>query len=163
MSEITHWDFRFMHLAHLISSWSKDPNTRVGAVIVDKDNRIVSIGYNGLPKGISDKDEILQDRDLKNQMIIHAERNALLFAESSRLLGSTIYTWPFPSCSQCTSLFIQVGIAKTVAPSNYPPSWLDSIILGERMKFEAGIEDVKMTTESLKDLFPMTHPLITKK
>lgn len=75
------WDDRFLELATVISSWSKDPSTQVGAVIVDDDNRVISIGYNGFPKGIKD-DHRLSNRDLKYEMVVHAEANALLFANA---------------------------------------------------------------------------------
>jgi len=133
------WDIRFLELARLVSTWSKDPSTQVGAVIVDADKRIVSVGYNGFPKGIEDDDARLDNRELKYHMIIHAERNALLFSELSRVRGGTLYTWPFPTCAPCTSIFIQAGVARTVAPGNIPDNWRESIILGERLKEEANI------------------------
>ena len=63
------WDYRFLDLAEFISSWSKDPSTKVGAVIVDKNNRIVSVGYNGFPKHIEDNDR-LKERDIKYNIIL---------------------------------------------------------------------------------------------
>jgi dCMP deaminase len=73
------WDKNFLELAKTVSTFSKDPSTQVGAVIVDDDKRVISIGYNGFPKGVRD-DHRLDNRELKYEMIVHAEANALLFA-----------------------------------------------------------------------------------
>lgn len=78
------WDHRFLELAELVGSWSKDPSTQVGAVIVDIDNRIVSTGFNGFPRGCLDHADTLGDRDRKLLRTIHAEDNALLFARRRR-------------------------------------------------------------------------------
>jgi dCMP deaminase len=106
------WDIRFLDLAKLVSSWSKDPSTKVGAVIVDSKNRIVSIGFNGFPHKIKD-DVRLQYRDMKYNRIIHAECNAIMFANKP-LEGCTIYTYPFQPCSTCASMIIQSGISRVV-------------------------------------------------
>ena len=76
------WDMRFLEMAQLVASWSKDPSTKVGATIVDDDRRVISVGYNGFPKGVADNKR-LEDRDEKYKMIVHAERNALLFSNTS--------------------------------------------------------------------------------
>jgi dCMP deaminase len=83
------WDLRFLTLAKTVSTWSKDPSTKVGAVIVDKNRRVVSLGYNGFPKGVKDTIEKLEDREQKYKHMVHAERNAMLFANKS-LKGCTI-------------------------------------------------------------------------
>ncbi|NCA14162.1 MAG: hypothetical protein EBS89_08535, partial [Proteobacteria bacterium] len=75
------WDRWFLGLAHYVSTASKDPSTKVGAVIVDAERRVVSVGYNGLPRGVEDSEERLHNREVKYKMIIHAERNAILFAQ----------------------------------------------------------------------------------
>ena len=108
------WDKRFLELAKLVGSWSKDPSTQVGAVIVDKDKRIVSIGFNGFPKGVEDSEKRLVDREQKYDIIIHAEANALMFAGKS-VEGCTLYTWPFQPCSRCAGLIIQSGIKRVVS------------------------------------------------
>lgn len=74
------WDRRFLKIAREVATWSKDPSTQVGAVIVDPDQRVVSLGYNGLPCGVSDSRDLLDDRVAKYATVIHAEQNALLFA-----------------------------------------------------------------------------------
>jgi dCMP deaminase len=113
---LTNWDKRFLDLAELVSSWSKDPSTKVGAVIVDDQNIIVSVGFNGFPKGIEDNDR-LNHRDSKYQIIVHAENNALMFAKRP-LDNCTIYTYPFMPCPRCAGMIIQSGIKRVVSYKN---------------------------------------------
>ena len=115
------WDLRFLDMSQLISSWSKDPSTQVGSVIVDSNNRVVSVGYNGFPQGISD-DNRLDNRETKYKMILHAERNALLFAQRP-LEGCTIYTYPFMPCPSCASMIIQSGISSVISYMNKDERW----------------------------------------
>lgn len=136
------WDERFLGLAQHISQWSKDPSTKVGAVITDSDNRIISLGYNGFPRRIDDHDYRYNQRDLKYKMIIHAEKNAVLFAKAS-LVGCTVYTYPFMPCSQCASMLIQVGIKRVVSlvpPSEKAARWADDFSISDMMFKEAGVE-----------------------
>jgi dCMP deaminase len=140
---VNKWDIRFLELAEHISRWSKDPSTKCGAVIVDNDRRIVSVGYNGLPKGISKEDGYLDDKDLKYVVIIHAEHNALIFAKQS-IEGYTLYTWPFSSCAHCTSMFIQAGIRRMVFPSmpeRIKDRWGKDAKVADRLRAEAGIKE----------------------
>lgn len=106
------WDHRFYELADFISRWSKDPRTKVGAVVVDNLNRIVSLGYNGFPIGTRDDDHIYNNRDRKHARVLHAEINAILFAKED-LSGYTIYCNRLP-CSQCAAAIIQSGIVRVV-------------------------------------------------
>ena len=135
---MTDWNQRFLSLAEHIAQWSKDPSTQVGAVIVDPFRRIVSTGYNGLPQGVDDTDNRLHTREIKYEMIVHGEINAILFAKQD-LLGSTLYTWPFMPCSRCASIVIQSGIKTVVAPLNDSPRWKDSFQLSQTMFAEAGV------------------------
>jgi dCMP deaminase len=114
--KLSNWDKRFLELAELVSSWSKDPSTKVGAVIVDDKNIIVSVGFNGFPKGINDN-ERLHNRDSKYQIIIHAENNALMFAKRP-LDNCTLYTYPFMPCPRCAGMIIQSGIKRVVSYKN---------------------------------------------
>lgn len=111
----TNWDGRLLALAEHIAHWSKDPSTQVGAVITDPNRRIVSVGYNGFPAGVIDKTEWLNDRETKYALTIHAETNAILFAQRD-LLGCTLYTWPFMPCRRCAVLLIQLNFHRVVAP-----------------------------------------------
>lgn len=138
------WDHRFLELAKHISTWSKDPSTKVGAVIVDKRNRVISTGYNGFPRGVKDTPERLNDRDTKYSMVIHGEINALLFA-TQPLEGTTLYLWPFLSCSKCTSIIINAGVKRVVAPVNDSPRWNESIKLSQDLYFEAGVQVIMLS------------------
>lgn len=111
------WNEYFMGVATLASKRSKDPNTQVGACIVDKDNYIVSVGYNGMPLGCSD-DEFPWERqggtlDTKYAYVTHAELNAILNSKTANLEGSTVYVTLFP-CNECTKALIQKRIGKIV-------------------------------------------------
>ena len=136
------WDIRFLDLAKHISLWSKDPSTKVGAVIFDSDKRIVSIGYNGFPKGVCDDPQRYDDRDMKYKMVVHAEANAILFAQRN-LNGCSIVTYPFMPCSGCASLIIQSGIKRCIAPKlseELAKRWKDSCDISRTMFKEAGVE-----------------------
>jgi dCMP deaminase len=109
------WDTRFLDLAQVVSKWSKDPSTQVGAVIVRPDKSILSIGYNGFPRKMEDTLELLNSRDEKYSRIIHAEINALLQAKTD-LTGCTLYTYPFMCCDRCAVQMIQSGIETFVFP-----------------------------------------------
>lgn len=140
---IGHWDQRYLDLARFIASWSKDPSTQTGAVITDPDNRIVSLGFNGLPRGVADLPERLNNREIKYKMIVHCERNALLFASRS-VAGCTLYTWPFMSCAACAAMVIQAGIKRVVAPASDNPRWQEDFRLSREMFAEAGVEVVEV-------------------
>ncbi len=111
------WDKRFMELAHFIAQWSKDPSTKVGAVIVNpKNRRIVATGFNGFPAGVEDSADRLEDRSIKYEMVVHAEQNALMFA-GNQADGCTLYVTPLPPCARCAVLIIQSGIRRVVSPT----------------------------------------------
>ena len=131
------WDYRFLDLSKLIASWSKDPSTKVGAVIVDEDRRILSLGYNGFPLGISD-DKRLDNREIKYKMVVHAECNALLFC-SEPPVGATIYTYPFMPCPKCAGMIIQTGITRVVSYESNNERWSEEFALSRNMFKEAGI------------------------
>jgi len=138
---ITKWDNRFLGLAKHIAAWSKDPSTQVGAVIADKHNRIVSLGYNGLPRKISDDPSRLQDRDTKLALTLHAEENAILFSQG-RAWGGTIYTWPLPPCAHCASQIVQAGLHRVVSPAptqDHMSRWAESLRLAAHVMREAGV------------------------
>ena len=134
------WDRRFIDLAVHASMWSKDPSTQVGAVIVDKENRVVSLGYNGLPRGVEDTPDRLNNRELKLKLTVHAELNAIQFARQN-LGGCTLYTYPFMPCSVCAGQVIQSGISRVVSFQEKDNSkWSDSIALSKQIFKEAGVE-----------------------
>lgn len=135
---MTDWDERFLQLAQHIAQWSKDPSTKVGAVIVRPNRTIASVGYNGFPRGVND-DERLNDRPYKYAMTVHAEANAILSA-NERLDGCTLYVTPLSPCSSCASILIQSGIKRVVAYMPHQPEhWADSFAIARTMLDEAGV------------------------
>ena len=115
------WDEYFMGIAVLSSLRSKDPNTKVGSCIVDQNHKVVSIGYNGMPRGI-DEDKVSWNKgeglDSKYLYVCHAEFNAILNSrDGTALNGCTLYVTLFP-CNECTKAIIQTGIKEVVYYSN---------------------------------------------
>jgi len=134
------WDRRFLDLAAHIGAWSKDPSTKVGAVIVRPDRTIASIGYNGFPRGVDDLPERYDDREQKYLMVVHAETNAILAASES-LRGYTLYVHPLCPCSTCAASIIQAGIARvvTVQPTTILERWKASFDATQTMFAEAEV------------------------
>jgi dCMP deaminase len=111
------WDEYFMGMAKLSALRSKDPNTKVGACIVDPDHKVVSNGYNGMPRGI-DETKVSWNKgeglDSKYLYVCHAEFNAILNTRNgSALKGCTLYVTLFP-CNECAKAIIQTGIKEVV-------------------------------------------------
>ncbi len=127
------WDQRFIDLAAFIASWSKD-TTKVGAVIVDDQKRVVSTGYNGFPRGTCD-DELPRERKLLR--VLHAESNAIDFAYRD-ITGCTLYV-THPPCAQCMARIIQTGITRVVFTGELKPDWGPSTEEARWMAAEAGI------------------------
>lgn len=139
------WDDRFLDLADHIADWSKDPSTKVGAVIVRPNRTIASVGYNGFPRGVDDDPKRLNNRPIKYAMTVHAEANAILSADG-RLDGCSLYVTPLHPCSNCAALIIQAGITKVVARMpNDPAHWADSFDKAKIMFDEAGVEIIIKT------------------
>lgn len=140
---MTKWDIRFLRLAREISSWSKDPSTKVGAVLVAPDREIISVGYNGFARGVHDSPERYADRDNKIASIIHGEENALAFAERWQLSGSTCYTYPWQPCARCASKLIQSGVKRVVslvADDAVVRRWGPSLEIAVQDFADAGVE-----------------------
>ncbi len=139
--EYLKWDAYFMGIAMLSAERSKDPNTSVGTCIVSEDNKILSVGYNGMPRGCSD-DEYPWDRegealDTKYAYVCHAELNAILNYTGSHLKNSRVYTTLFP-CNECTKALIQSGITQVIYKCDkYADSV--SVMAAKRMMKSAGI------------------------
>lgn len=142
--EYEKWDLRMLSLAAVVSTWSKDPSTQVGAVIADRKNRIVSLGYNGLPRGIVDTSELLNDRETKYRLVRHAEENAILFSGRNDLSGCTCYTYPIPPCAGCASELLQANVSRVVsleiADQGHQHRWGKDFELSEKVYMEVGIE-----------------------
>jgi len=110
------WNNRYIAIAKEVASWSKDPSTQVGAIIVGSKGQILSQGYNGFPRGILDDQDRLNLREVKLSLMVHAEMNAIYNATYSGVCldGSTLYVYGLPICSECAKGIIQVGISKIV-------------------------------------------------
>ncbi|MCR4676088.1 MAG: dCMP deaminase family protein [Sphaerochaetaceae bacterium] len=140
------WDEYFMGVAYLSSRRSKDPNTQVGACIVNRDHKIVGTGYNGFPQGCSD-DDLPWEReggmlDTKYAFVCHAELNAILNSISRDLSGCTLYVDLFP-CNECAKAIIQSGIKKVVyREDKYAAT--DGVKASKLMFQKAGVEFVQM-------------------
>ncbi|MDA0998313.1 MAG: dCMP deaminase family protein [Proteobacteria bacterium] len=136
------WDRRFMELATFIAGWSKDPSTKVGAVVVQPRNRrIVATGYNGFPAGVEDSEDRLGDRSIKYEMVVHAEQNALMFA-GNQAEGCTLYVTPLPPCARCAVLIIQSGVRRVVSPTpdKSKEPWATQSKIAEQMFKESKVE-----------------------
>lgn len=153
MTKSEKWDIRYLELARQVASWSKDPSTQTGAVIVRPDNSVASIGYNGFPRGIEDTPARYDDRETKYSYIVHCELNAVLSAHES-VQGNTLYTWPLLSCDRCAVHMIQAGITRVVA-TTCPPEKLDRwqpILEESKRRFaEAGVEVVEIPYDLVKE------------
>lgn len=135
------WDERFVRIAQEVASWSKDPGTKVGAVLVS-DKRILATGYNGFPSGIGDTFDRYSDREVKLAYTVHAEVNALLNAakNGARTEGSTLYT-TFHPCVNCAASVIQGGIDTVVCPpvEAAPERWHTNFERARDLLTEAGL------------------------
>jgi dCMP deaminase len=151
------WDIYFLNVAERTAALSKDPSTKVGAVIVDPRTRaIVSQGFNGFPRGVKDLPERYNDRDLKLKLVVHAEANAVLNAPVP-VRGMTLYVWPsfsFPAvCHDCAKTLVQAGIAEIVSwePVNPDPArlerWRSSLELAGLIASEGGIRMRQVSPE----------------
>ena len=139
---LTHWDSRFLRIAEEVQSWSKDPSTKCGCVLV-RDRRVLATGYNGFPASLSDSFDRYNNRDYKLAVVIHAEKNAIFNAAKNGATteGTTAYiTWP--PCSQCASALIQSGVVKVVCPNpnTAPERWRENFQLASDILCEAGVQ-----------------------
>lgn len=146
------WDRHFLKMALLNAEMSKDPSTKVGAIIVGPDREVRSAGFNGFPRGILDSSARLINRELKYSLIVHAEVNAILNAARAGIAtrGCTLYVaaqdstglvWGGPPCTRCSVEVIQAGIMEVVAPPavNIPERWLADLAKAREILREAGV------------------------
>lgn len=147
------WDEYFMGLAHLSALRSKDPNTQVGACIVDNENKVVSIGYNGMPRGCKDEnmpwERVGGFLTTKYAYVVHAELNAILNSPRS-VKGCTLYVSLFP-CNECAKAIIQSGIKKVIYESD-KYNGTDGNIASKKMLNDAGIELIQLPYEVKVDV-----------
>jgi dCMP deaminase len=146
----SHWDHKFMALADHIAQWSKIKTTKVGVVIVNWDNHIISVGFNGFPMRIKDTDERLNDREMARDLAMHAESNAIANRGSNTVYGCILYCTHFP-CIECAKIIIQAGIQTVVVKSkptcsNFIEKWKPEMSLN--LFREAGINVHYMEDEN---------------
>lgn len=144
------WDKRFVSLAELIASWSKDPSTKVGAVAVNAKRQILSTGYNGFPRGFDDSPERYADREIKYKYVLHAEQNLISNAAANgvSLMDSSVYVVGMPPCSRCALELIQTDISKIYVPEKYVKpnlqegqhNWTESWAFSIELFNEAGVD-----------------------
>jgi dCMP deaminase len=131
------WDKRFIKLAEHIAAWSKDPSTKVGAVLVRPDRTIASVGYNGFPRGTADEYTTRADKLMRT---IHAEMNALLSCREE-VDGYTLYVSPLFPCSNCAAAIIQSGVKTVVATmGEVRIDWQQSFFVAKEMFEQAGVK-----------------------
>lgn len=148
IATLSTWDKRFLTLAHHTAGWSKDPSTKVGAVIVRPNKTIVALGFNGFPRFTDDDEKIYLDRPRKLLRTVHAEVNAILTANSP-VAGCTLYVAPLMPCANCAAIIIQSGIRRVVA--HVPvvnAAWNDSFVEARKM-FDEALVSVDVTTEAI--------------
>jgi|TARA_R110000822_G_scaffold40392_6_gene109996 dCMP deaminase len=135
------WHVRFLRLAKEVSTWSIDPSTKVGCILV-KNKRVISTGYNGFPKNISDNFDRLLDREKKYEITVHAEVNAVTTAALHGVSteGSIAYV-SFSPCSRCAAVLINAGISEVYVTggSIIPDRWLSNFITASTLLAEAGV------------------------
>jgi len=144
ISKTYKWDKRYINLAAQIALWSKDPSRKIGAVAVGSKGQVLSQGYNGFPRGISDDDTMYQNKVTKYQRVVHAEMNCIYNAtyNGTSLDGATLYIHGLPVCSECAKGIIQVGIKRVVTKEiddSMPERWVESTQLTKQMFDEAGV------------------------
>lgn len=139
----TVWHDRYLNLAKEISTWSKDPSRKIGAVAVGSKGQILAQGYNGFPRGILDRADRYENKPMKYKLVVHAEMNVIYNATYNgiSLDGADLYVYGLPVCSECAKGIIQVGIKNVhiKVPGETPDNWKESYQLTERMFGEAGI------------------------
>lgn len=133
------WDEWFLKRAEVIAMKSKDPSTKVGCIIVNKEREVMGSGYNGFPKRIKDLESLYANREEKYKRVLHAEQNAILLSRSN-LEGCTAYVFPLFPCGKCALELIQSGITRVVAPTNKEERWKESTDFAKELFNEAGID-----------------------
>ena len=149
---MNHWHLRFLELAAHVAQWSRDPSKKVGAVIVRPDKTIASLGFNGFARGVEDRPERYADKPLKNEMVVHAEMNAILHAREP-LHGYSLYMWPYQPCARCAVAIIQAGIKTIYSFAGETENWADTINLAQSMFKEAGVEIILIDDAGMRDRY----------
>ena len=139
---MTTWPEFHMSAARLIATKSKDPSTKVGAVIVRPDQTQASWGYNGFPRGVKDSPERYADREMKLAMVVHAEVNSVINAREP-LHGYKMFCTMHP-CARCAAVIVQAGISCVAVPDDdIPERWKDEINIAKTILREGGVNLVR--------------------
>ena len=150
--ELSKWDERYISLVREVSTWSKDPSTKVGAIVVSNTGTVIAQGYNGFPRGIADTDERLNTRSIKYNYMVHAEMNGIYNGAYNGvcLVDSTMYVYGLPVCHECAKAIIQVGINKVIAIPGFDTSdkWKKSGDISRELFLESGVK--YFTTKDFK-------------
>ncbi len=145
------WTKKYLDLAKHISSWSKDPSTSIGAVSVGNNGQILSQGYNGFPRKISDTEFRLNNKDTKYKFVVHAEMNCIYNASLNgvSLNNSDLYVYGLPICSECAKGIIQVGIKNVFMchPVDISDTWKNSYNISKELFKEAEINASRFDTD----------------
>jgi dCMP deaminase len=145
------WHLRFLEDAKHKATYSKDPNKKVGCVIMDDRRDPVSYGYNGFPQDFPDDSELYADTRFKADWVVHAEENACARAERDRLEGSTVYIWPFQPCHRCARTLKLHRVKRVVAPvykDEDNSSWRESFEKARWFFRTVGIELIRIDEET---------------
>lgn len=145
------WHRRFLDLAAHVATWSKDPSTQVGCVLVNDQQQVVGMGYNGFPRGVKDEQERYDDRPTKYAMVVHAEANAILNAVGSTR-GTIAYVTHHP-CASCSGLLIQAGIHCIITnptPEGLAERFKDSFAVSKVMLSESKVAILELETSNGK-------------
>lgn len=144
------WDNRYLKLAEEVSTWSKDPRKKIGAVIVGKNGQIISQGYNGFPRGVQDYESRYNDKETKLKYVVHAEANALYNAlhNGMSVEGAAMYVHGLHVCHECAKAIIQSGINTVISKGVESPTWEESNKLAVEMFAEAEVGYVKSNYSS---------------
>ena len=140
---LTEWGNRYLSLAKEVSTWSKDPSRKIGAVAVGSKGQILAQGYNGFPRGILDSADRYNDRSTKYKFVVHAEMNVIYNATFNgvSLDGARLFVYGLPVCSECAKGIIQVGISSVTIYTDeiVPATWTESFEITNSLFEEAGV------------------------
>ena len=146
------WVSRYFEIAGLVGTWSKDPSTKVGAIIVGDKGQIISQGYNGFPRGVRDTPERYNNREMKYRLVVHAEMNAILNAlyNGSSVVGASIYIHNLPVCQECAKAIIQAGIARVFIDTSVNERWGEAWEISKTMFSESGVRCYYFDVKEMK-------------
>lgn len=136
------WHKRYLDVALETAKWSKDPSKKIGSVIVGAMGQIISLGYNGFPRGVADTEERLNNREQKYKYVVHSEMNCIFNAihNNASTVGATMYVTGLPVCHECSKAIIQVGIKEVVMDTTPVDNWEESGQLALELFDEAGVK-----------------------